>query len=164
MQSTSLTDTLSVAGQITREDIAALAADGYGTIINNRPDGEEPGQLTHEEAAAEAAKFGIEYKYIPVMTNTITRKDVVAHQNAILRANGKVLAHCRSGTRCYILWALSKALYDGEKLAHAGGAGGAQGLRPPRPTQPRAKARRRTGRVNGTASTKVPLRPWGRRG
>jgi uncharacterized protein (TIGR01244 family) len=114
MQATSLTDTMSVAGQITREDIAALAAEGYGTIINNRPDGEEPGQLTHEEAAAEAAKFGIEYKYIPVMTNTISRKDVVAHQHAIQRAKGKVLAHCRSGTRCYILWALSKALYDGE--------------------------------------------------
>jgi sulfide:quinone oxidoreductase len=114
MQSTALTDTMSVAGQITRENIAALAADGYGTIINNRPDGEEPGQLTHEEAATEAAKFGIEYKYIPVMTNAISRKDVVAHQNAILRAKGKVLAHCRSGTRCYILWALSKALYNGD--------------------------------------------------
>jgi uncharacterized protein (TIGR01244 family) len=114
MQPTPITDGLSVAGQITREDIAALAREGYGTIINNRPDGEERGQLSHEEAAAEAAKHGIEYRYIPVLTNTITRRDVAAHQNAVLRGNSKVLAHCRSGTRSYILWALGRALFDGE--------------------------------------------------
>jgi sulfide:quinone oxidoreductase len=114
MQPTPITDTMSVAGQITLEDIAQAATEGFGLIINNRPDGEEPGQLTHEQAAAEAAKHGIEYKYIPVQTHTITRRDVVAHQHAMLRGPTKVLAHCRSGTRCYILWALSRALYDGE--------------------------------------------------
>jgi sulfide:quinone oxidoreductase len=114
MQPTPIIDSLSVAGQIAREDIAELAKQGYGTIINNRPDGEEPGQLSHEEAAAEAAKHGIEYRYIPVLTNTITRRDVVAHQNAVLRGPQKVLAHCRSGTRSYLLWAAARALYDGE--------------------------------------------------
>jgi len=114
MQPTPITDTMSVVGQITLEDIAQAAKDGYGTIINNRPDGEEPGQLTHEQAAAEAAKHGIDYKYIPVQTHTITRRDVVAHQHAMLRGPQKVLAHCRSGTRCYILWALSRALYEDE--------------------------------------------------
>ena len=111
---TAITDTLSVAGQITREDIAAYAKEGYGTIINNRPDGEEPGQLSHDEAAAEAAKHGIEYRYIPVITNTITKRDVAAHQNAVLRGKGKVLAHCRSGTRSYLLWAAARALFERE--------------------------------------------------
>jgi uncharacterized protein (TIGR01244 family) len=114
MPPTPITDTLSVAGQITREDIAAFAKDGYGTIINNRPDGEEPGQLSHEDAAAEAARHGLEYRYIPVLTNTITRRDVVAHQHAALRGPQKVLAHCRSGTRSYLLWAAGQALYNGE--------------------------------------------------
>ena len=114
MQPTPITDSMSVAGQIAREDIAALAKEGYGTIINNRPDGEEPGQLSHEEAAAEAAKHGIEYRYIPVLTNAITRRDVTAHHNAVLRGPHKVLAHCRSGTRSYLLWAAARALYDGE--------------------------------------------------
>ena len=114
MQPTPIIETLSVAGQIAREDIAALAKEGYGTIINNRPDGEEPGQMSHEEAAAEAAKHGIEYRYIPVLTHTITRRDVTAHHNAVLRGPHKVLAHCRSGTRSYLLWAAARALYDGE--------------------------------------------------
>jgi sulfide:quinone oxidoreductase len=114
MQPTPITDTLSVAGQITREDIAAFAQEGFGTIINNRPDGEEPGQFGHEDAAAEAAKHGIAYHYIPVLTNTISRKDVIAYQKAVLRGNDKVLAHCRSGTRSYLLWAASRALFDRE--------------------------------------------------
>jgi uncharacterized protein (TIGR01244 family) len=114
MQPTAITDTTSVVGQITLEDIEQAAKDGYGLIINNRPDGEEPGQLSHDDAAAAAAKHGIDYKYIPVLTNTITRRDVVAHQHAMLRGPQKVLAHCRSGTRSYLLWALSRALYDGE--------------------------------------------------
>ncbi|HXQ53422.1 MAG TPA: TIGR01244 family sulfur transferase [Stellaceae bacterium] len=114
MPPTPITDQLSVSGQITREDIAAFAKEGYGTIINNRPDGEEPGQLTNEEAAAEAAKHGLEYRYIPIVTNTMTRRDVVAHQHAVLRGRQKVLAYCRSGTRCYLLWAANRVLYEGE--------------------------------------------------
>ncbi len=39
---------------------------------------------------------------------------MVAHQHAMLRGPQKVLTHCRSGTRCYILWALSRALYEDE--------------------------------------------------
>jgi uncharacterized protein (TIGR01244 family) len=114
MQFTPVNDVLSVAGQITRDDIAAFAKDGYGTIINNRPDGEEPGQLGHEEAAAEAAKHGMTYHYIPVVTGAITRRDILAHQKAVQRGPQKVLAHCRSGTRSYLLWMASRALFDGE--------------------------------------------------
>jgi len=36
---------LSAAGKLDRDDLEALAAAGVRTIINNRPDGEDPGQL-----------------------------------------------------------------------------------------------------------------------
>jgi uncharacterized protein (TIGR01244 family) len=49
---TPINDFLGIAGWITRADIAALAQQGYRTIINNRPDGEEPGQLTRGRAQA----------------------------------------------------------------------------------------------------------------
>ncbi len=114
MEPTPVNDTLSVAGQITLEDVAAFARQGYGTIINNRPDGEEPGQPGHEEVEAEAKKHGLEYRYIPVLTNTITRRDVTAHYNAISRGPQPVLAHCRSGTRSYLLWAAARVLFDKE--------------------------------------------------
>ena len=41
---------LSVAGRLDRADIDALAGAGVRTIINNRPDGEDPGQLPAAEA------------------------------------------------------------------------------------------------------------------
>ena len=113
-QVTKLTDFLSVAGQISLEDIAALKKEGYHTIVNNRPDGEEPGQVDHTTAAAEAAKQGLDYKFLPVTTGTISRSDVAAFQNAVLRGPQPVLAHCRSGTRCYLLWNAARVLFEGE--------------------------------------------------
>ena len=41
---------LSVAGQLDRADIDALARNGVRTIINNRPDDEDAGQLPASEA------------------------------------------------------------------------------------------------------------------
>jgi uncharacterized protein (TIGR01244 family) len=110
---TKITGQLTVSGQISLTDIAEIAKQGFASIINNRPDGEEPGQPDHETIAAEAKKHGLAYHYIPVVTGNISRNDVAQFQKAILR-DGPAFAHCRSGTRCYLLWALSRALYDGD--------------------------------------------------
>jgi len=47
-----INDELSVAGQISLDEIEALAKQGFETILNNRPDHEEPGQLTAASAQA----------------------------------------------------------------------------------------------------------------
>lgn len=114
MQSTQITDFLSVAGQISKDDIASLAEAGVATIINNRPDNEEPGQLTAADAEAEAKKHGIDYRYLPVTTNAITRAQVAEFDKVVLRSPKPVLAHCRSGTRCYLMWAAARALFERE--------------------------------------------------
>ena len=41
-----VTDDLSVSPQISLADVAEAARLGFTTLIKNRPDGEEPGQLT----------------------------------------------------------------------------------------------------------------------
>jgi sulfide:quinone oxidoreductase len=114
MQTTRVTDFLSVAGQISKDDIAQLAKSGVATIINNRPDNEEPGQLTAAEAEAEAKKHGVDYRYLPVTSNSITRAQVVEFEKLLLRSPKPILAHCRSGTRCYLMWAASRALLNRE--------------------------------------------------
>jgi len=114
MQTTQVTDFLSVAGQISKDDIAQLAKSGVATIINNRPDNEEPGQLTAAAAEAEAKKHGIDYRYLPVTTNSITRSQVAEFEKLLLRSPTPILAHCRSGTRCYLMWAASRALFNRE--------------------------------------------------
>ncbi|MGH6990204.1 MAG: TIGR01244 family sulfur transferase [Stellaceae bacterium] len=107
-----INEELSVAGQITRAEIAALKEAGFETIINNRPDGEEPGQFAASDAEAEAEAQGLHYVYQPVVTSAISRADVTQFHNALARAQKPVLAHCRSGTRCYLLWGLSQALFE----------------------------------------------------
>ena len=57
---------LSAAGRLDRADIDALAAGGVRTIINNRPDGEDAGQLPAAEARRIAEAHGIAYHHIPV--------------------------------------------------------------------------------------------------
>jgi uncharacterized protein (TIGR01244 family) len=109
-----INDELSVAGQITQDEIGALAKQGFGTIINNRPDNEEPGQLAMSAAKGEAERLGMQYLYQPVTTSSITKADVVAFHNAVQRAKKPILAHCRSGTRCYLLWGLTKTMFDNE--------------------------------------------------
>ena len=114
MQSTQINESLSVAGQISKADIAEIAKAGFGTIINNRPDNEEPGQLDHAAAEAEAKRAGLEYRYQPVTTGNITRAQVAEFERMLLRSPQPVLAHCRSGTRCYLMWAASRVLFNDE--------------------------------------------------
>jgi uncharacterized protein (TIGR01244 family) len=113
-QPTQITPSLSVAAQISKSDIAELAKSGFAMIINNRPDNEEPGQLTAAEAEAEAKQQGLQYRYQPIVTGSITRAQVAEFQKLVLRGPKPVLAHCRSGTRCYLMWAAGRALFDGE--------------------------------------------------
>ena len=103
-----LTPTLSVAGRLDRTDIDALAAAGVRTIINNRPDGEDPGQLPAAEARRVAAAHGIAYYHIPITAATLSRADVDVFSAALRDAPTPVVAHCRSGTRSALLWALTR--------------------------------------------------------
>ncbi len=106
-----------VAGQIEPGDVAALAAGGVTMIVNNRPDGEEPGQPLGAEIDAAARAAGVEYRHIPV-ARSLASVQIEKMADALEAAEGKVLAFCRSGTRSTYLWALAQARrgVDGETL------------------------------------------------
>jgi uncharacterized protein (TIGR01244 family) len=112
-----------VAGQIAPADVAEAAALGVTTIVNNRPDGEEPGQPEAREIEAAAEAAGLAYCHIPI-SGGFGRDDVAAMASAL--AQGKTLAFCKSGTRSTFLWALarSSAGEDGETLAARAAAAG----------------------------------------
>lgn len=110
MKLTPIDERLSVASQPSEADLAALGARGVTLLINNRPDGEEPGQpgTQAERAAAEAA--GLAYLHLPVTGASLSRADVDRFRAAVLEAAGPVVAHCRSGTRSLTLWAIGEVL------------------------------------------------------
>lgn len=102
-------DRIAVAPQIAPEDLAAVAAAGFVAVINNRPDGEEPGQPAGDSVRAAAEAVGLSYTAIPVTGAGFSHPQLAAMIDAMARADGRVLAFCRSGTRSCNLWALSRA-------------------------------------------------------
>ncbi len=109
-----LTETMSVAGQIAPEDLAAAATAGFTHIVNNRPDGEEPGQPGDDAMRAAAVAAGLGYTAIPVDLSGFNMDQVEAMAAALDAAPGPVLAYCRSGTRSANLWALAEAKRGGD--------------------------------------------------
>jgi sulfide:quinone oxidoreductase len=99
---------LSAAGKLDPADIEALAASGVRTIINNRPDDEDPGQLPAAEARRLAEARAIAYHHIPFTAATLTRADVDAFAAVLRSAPQPVVVHCRSGTRSTLIWALTR--------------------------------------------------------
>jgi len=103
-----VTDDLSVAPQISLADVAEAARLGFTTLINNRPDGEEPGQPTSAQIEAAAREAGLAYAHIPVRGGP-GPAEVEAVRELVAAADGPVLAFCRSGTRSIVTWSIGQA-------------------------------------------------------
>jgi uncharacterized protein (TIGR01244 family) len=99
---------LTATGALTADHIEALAASGVKTIINNRPDDEDPGQFPAGEARRLAEAHGMTYIHIPMTAATLHSGDVDAMEQAVKNSPQPIVAHCRSGTRTTLLWALGR--------------------------------------------------------
>jgi uncharacterized protein (TIGR01244 family) len=104
-----VTDQFSVSPQISVADVDGAAGQGFRLIINNRPDGEDPGQPSGHEIEAAAAAAGVGYVHIPVR-GMPSREQVESQRQVIAAADGPVLAYCRSGNRSIVTWAIGEAL------------------------------------------------------
>jgi sulfide:quinone oxidoreductase len=104
-----LTPSLSVSPQLSEVDLAEAAREGFKAIIDNRPDGEEPGQPTAAEMQALAGRYGLAFAHVPTVGGQITDEHVAQMADALARLDGPVLAYCRTGTRSTMLWALGEA-------------------------------------------------------
>jgi uncharacterized protein (TIGR01244 family) len=94
-----LDDKVMVSGQVAPHEVAGLAGQGITVLVNNRPDGEEPGQPLASEIEEAAAAAGLSYRFVPILRG-IGPADIEEMQKALREAEGgKLLAFCRSGTR-----------------------------------------------------------------
>ena len=120
-----VTGAFAVAPQLAPQDMAEVAARGFALVINNRPDGEAPGQPDDQEMAAAARAAGLDHLHIPVI-GAPGSAEVEAVRAAVAGADGPVLAFCRSGTRSIVTWARGRAGSDmsREDLIELGRAAG----------------------------------------
>ena len=99
-----------VAPQLAAEDMAAVAQAGYKSVIINRPDFEGgPAQPTAADVAAAARAAGLRVEYQPVVSGAMTPDDVARFAELLEVLPAPVLAYCRTGTRCTVLYRAATA-------------------------------------------------------
>ena len=103
-----LTDDVSVSGQLMLEELPTIAAAGFRTIINNRPDHEATDQPVSDDMAAAAAGAGLAYYHVPVSPNGVTARDVAQFEAIISDCEKPVLAFCRTGNRSSVLVSMAR--------------------------------------------------------
>ncbi len=106
-----LTPELSVSPQLEPSALAAVAARGYKSVINNRPDG-EGGPTQPSAAAIEAAALaaGLAYAHLPVSPAVQTPEEAARFKELLATLPKPILAFCRTGTRSTKLYHLSQAI------------------------------------------------------
>lgn len=102
-----LDDRTLVAGQISTSDLAEAKRHGVTMIVNNRPDGEDPGQPTSDEIEAAAEAAGLDYRHIPIARGMgpAQIEEMLSAMSEV--GDGKMLAYCRSGMRSCLAWAVA---------------------------------------------------------
>ncbi|RUV30286.1 MAG: TIGR01244 family phosphatase [Mesorhizobium sp.] len=106
MEYRQISEDYSVSGQIQPEEIAAIKAAGFKSVICNRPDDEQPGQPSADSVKAAVEAAGLTFRYIPVISGQITAENVEDQAEALDELEGPVFAYCRSGARCTNLYGL----------------------------------------------------------
>lgn len=94
-----------VAAQLTPAQMGEVAAAGFRSVINNRPDLEGGPEQPDSVAIAEAARgVGLHYAHLPVIPNQFTAEQIADMAALIARMPKPVLAFCRSGGRAAALY------------------------------------------------------------
>lgn len=99
-----ITADYAVAPQIQPGDLEAIAAQGFKSIISNRPDGEEPGQPDWSVIEAAAHQAGLATRHIPISGPAEVGGQREAVAAALEDLPAPVLAFCRTGNRSTLLY------------------------------------------------------------
>lgn len=95
---------ISIAGALCRDDVTKLVQRGYKAVIDLRAD-EEPtcGGLKPIEERICVAGQGLSYRNIPIGATTLDSCHIDHMNEAVRKAQGRVLIHCGSGRRACAL-------------------------------------------------------------
>lgn len=102
----------SVSSQLTLDDVRDAAAQGFKTIICNRPDNEEATQLASKNVREQAEALGLKFAFIPISPSGPTASDVAKMRAALDKMQSPVLGYCRSGARSSKVFEMAQQAED----------------------------------------------------
>lgn len=92
------------AGQLTVDEIKALADQGVKTFVCNRPDDEEQGQPKAKALQQAAEQMGVKFFMLPLATGTPPSQALLQQYAEIYKQAPKpLIAFCRSGRRSSVI-------------------------------------------------------------
>ncbi|RYH12002.1 TIGR01244 family sulfur transferase [Tropicimonas sp. IMCC6043] len=99
-----LSDVYAVSPQILPEDVPAIAAAGFRTIICNRPDEEVVPGMRAADIRRAAEEAGLNFVELPLTQGDQFMRDLALQETAVATSAAPVLAYCASGTRSAVIW------------------------------------------------------------
>jgi uncharacterized protein (TIGR01244 family) len=106
-----LSSDFATAPQLTTDDVAAAAAAGFRSVVNNRPDFEAgPSQPTSEAIRQAAEAAGLAYAFLPVQSAYQSPGEIAQMHELLRQLPTPVLAFCRSGARTANLFRAAQQL------------------------------------------------------
>lgn len=105
-----ITPEFAIGPQPSAEDFEAIRAAGFASVLNARPDDEDGSYLLSQDAEPLARANGLAYAHSPTENHAIFEPDIIDRfEQALAELPKPIFAHCKSGTRAAILWALVAA-------------------------------------------------------
>ncbi len=102
-----ITPEFAIGPQISIKDFKPIQATGFASILNARPDDEEGAFLRSLDAEQHARSHKLAYAHSPTENHAIFETEVIDRfEQALAKLPKPIFAHCKTGTRCAILWAL----------------------------------------------------------
>ncbi len=102
-----LTPEFAVGPQVSAVDFEILRAAGFASVLNVRPDDELGTYLVAPDAEQLARANGLKYAHSPTENHAIFERDIIDRfEQALVELPTPIFAHCKTGTRATILWAL----------------------------------------------------------
>lgn len=95
------------APQLLPEQVEAVAAAGFKTILCARPDDEQPGQPSFDAIARVAQANGLAAVHIPI-SGSITEGALIRMEEALRDLPTPIYGYCRSGGRAGSLYAAAR--------------------------------------------------------
>ena len=101
------TPEFAIGPQLSVGDFKQVRDGGFASILNARPDDELGDYLLAAEAQEQARAHGLNYMHCPTQNHDIFEPDAINRfELALVDLPKPIFAHCKSGTRAAILWAL----------------------------------------------------------
>ena len=99
-----------VSGQLFEHDVRLLAKQGIRSILNNRHDGESPGQPPSADLAKVAEELGVTFVHFPVDSRSITEQGVKDFAKVCDELKRPLHIFCRVGARSTRMWEMAESL------------------------------------------------------